>query len=62
MERDHIQKTLDRIKAERNTPQALVDMFDALASLPPGLTTTQKIDRFDKIISETLKRLERRDA
>jgi len=62
MERDRLRKNLDKIRAEKNTPQPLIDMFDALASPLPGLTDAEKVARFNKIMSEALKRLERKDA
>jgi hypothetical protein len=50
------------LKRRRETPLPLIEIFDALLSLAPGLSAKQKRKRSDKIMATALKRLEREDA
>jgi hypothetical protein len=49
-------------EGRRETPLPLIEMFDALFSLAPGLSAKQKRKGSDEIIATALKRLERKDA
>jgi hypothetical protein len=55
-------KKLHELKRRRETPLALIEMFDELLSLAPGLSAKQKRKRSDEIMATALKRLERKDA
>ena len=44
------------------TPLPLIEMFDALLSLAPGLSAKKKRKRSLQIMATALKRLEREDA
>ena len=59
---DELAKELHELKRRNQTPIPLIEMFDALLSLDPGLSAKQKRKRFDKIMAVTLERLERKDA
>ena len=59
---DELAKELHELKRRNQTPIALIEMFEALLSLDPRLTTKQKRRIFDKIIAAALERLERKDA
>jgi hypothetical protein len=55
-------KELHELKRRRETPLPLIEMFDELLSLAPGLSAKQKRERSDEIMATALKRLERKDA
>jgi hypothetical protein len=55
-------KELHELKRRRETPLPLIEMFDELLSLAPGLSAKQKRKRSDEIMATALKRLERKDA
>jgi hypothetical protein len=60
---DHqLAKELHELKRRRETPLPLIEMFDALLSLAPGLSAKQKRKRSEEIMATALKRLERKDA
>jgi hypothetical protein len=59
---DELAKELHELKRRNQTPIALIEMFEALLSLDPRLSTKQKRRRFDKIMATALERLERKDA
>jgi len=50
------------LKRCRETPLPLIEMFDELLSLAPGLSAKQKRKRSDEIMATALQRLERKDA
>ena len=55
-------KKLHELKRRRETPLPLIEMFDALLSLAPGLSVKQRRKRSDEIMATALQRLERKDA
>jgi hypothetical protein len=57
-----LRRKLHELKRRRETPLPLIEMFDELLSLAPGLTAKQKRKRSDEIMATALKRLERKDA
>jgi hypothetical protein len=59
---DQLAKELHELKRRRETPLPLIEMFDELPSLAPGLSAKQKRKRSDEIMATALKRLERKDA
>jgi hypothetical protein len=59
---DELAKGLHELKRRNQTPIPLIEMFDALLSLDPGLSTKQKRKRSYKIMATALARLERKDA
>jgi hypothetical protein len=59
---NQLAKELHELKRRRETPLPLIEMFDALLSLAPGLSANQKRKRSDEIMATALKRLERKDA
>ena len=59
---DQLAKELHELKRRRDTPLPLIEMFDALLSLAPGLSPKQRRKRADEIMATALKRLERKDA
>ena len=59
---DQLAEQLHELKRRNETPIPLIEMFDALLSLDPGLSAKQKRKSFDKIMAATLERLERKDA
>jgi hypothetical protein len=59
---NQLAKELHEQKRGRETPLTLIEMFDALLSLAPGLSAKQKHKRSDEIMATALKRLERKDA
>jgi hypothetical protein len=59
---NQLAKELHELKRRRETPLPLIEMFDELLSLAPGLSTKQKRKRSDQIMAAALKRLERKDA
>jgi hypothetical protein len=59
---NHLAKELHELKRRRETPLPLIEMFDALLSLAPGLSAKQKRKRSLEIMATALERLERKDA
>ena len=59
---NHLAKELHELKRRRETPLPLIEMFDALLSLTPGLSAKQKRKRSLEIMATALERLERKDA
>jgi hypothetical protein len=59
---DQLAKALHELKRRRETPLPLIEMFDELLSVAPGLSAEQKRRRSDEIMAAALKRLERKDA
>ena len=59
---NQLAKELHELKRRRETPLPLIEMFDELLSLAPGLSAKQKRKRSDEIMAAALKRLERKDA
>jgi hypothetical protein len=57
-----VAKELHELKRRRETPLPLIEMFDELLSLAPGLSAKQKRKRSNEIMAAALKRLERKDA
>ena len=53
---------LHELKRRNETPIPLLEMFDALLSLDPRLTTKQRRKKSYEIMVATLQRLERKDA
>jgi hypothetical protein len=62
MTHDQLAQELHALKRRNETPIALIDMFDALLSLDPGLSAKQKRKKYDEIMATALQRLERKDA
>jgi hypothetical protein len=59
---NQLAKELHELKRRRETPLPLIEMFDELLSLAPGLSGEQKRKQSDEIMATALKRLERKDA
>ena len=59
---DELANELHELKRRNQTPMALIEMFEALLSLDPGLSAKQKRKRSYKIMAAALERLERKDA
>ena len=59
---DELVKELHELKRRNQTPLALIEMFDALLSLDPGLRGKQRRKKTRKIMVAALERLERKDA
>jgi hypothetical protein len=59
---DQLAKELHELKRRCEMPLPLIEMFDALLSLAPGLSAKLRRERSDEIIATALKRLERKDA
>jgi hypothetical protein len=59
---DQLAKELHDLKRRRETPLPLIEMFDELLSLAPGLSAKQRRKRSDQIMAAALQRLERKDA
>jgi hypothetical protein len=59
---NQLAKELHELKRRRETPLPLIEMFDELLCLAPGLTPKEKRKRSDEIMAAALKRLERKDA
>ena len=59
---NQLAKELHELKRRRETPLPLIDMFDELISLAPGLSAKQKRKQSDEIMATALKRLKRKDA
>ena len=57
---DQLAKELHELKRRRETPLPLIEMFDQLLSLAPGLSGKQRRKRSDEIT--VLQRLECKDA
>ena len=53
---------LHELKRLNQSPIALIEMFDALLSLDPGLRGKQRRKKTRKIMVAALERLERKDA
>jgi hypothetical protein len=62
MTQNELAKELHELKRRRKTPLPLIEMFDELFSLAPGLSAKQKRKRSGEIMATALKRLERKDA
>jgi hypothetical protein len=62
MRRDDLLKELHELKRRNATPIPLVEMFDALLSLDPGLSAKKKRAMTDEILVKAWLRLERKDA
>jgi hypothetical protein len=59
---DQLAQELHALKRRNQTPLALIEMFDALLSLDPGLSLKQKRKKSREIMATALARLERKDA
>ena len=59
---DQLVEQHHELKRRNETPIPLIEMFDALLSLDPGLSAKQKRKRSYKIMATALERLERKDA
>jgi hypothetical protein len=59
---NELAKELHELKRRRETPLPLIEMFDALLSLAPGMSAKQRRKRSDEIMATALQRLERKDA
>jgi hypothetical protein len=59
---DELARELHALKRRNETPLALIEMFDALLSLDPGLSLKQKRKKSREIMATALARLERKDA
>jgi hypothetical protein len=59
---DELARELHRLKRRNETPLALIEMFDALLALDPGLSLKQKRKKSREIMATALARLERKDA
>jgi hypothetical protein len=59
---NQLAKELHELKRRRETPLPLIEMFDALLSLAPGLSAKQQSKRSVGIMATALERLERKDA
>ena len=59
---DELAEELHELKRRNETPIPLIEMFDALLSLDPGLSLKQKRKKSREIMATALARLERRDA
>lgn len=62
MKRDDLLKELHELKRRNATPIPLIEMFDALLSLDPGLSAKEKRAMTDEILVKAWLRLERKDA
>jgi hypothetical protein len=62
MTHNQLAKELRELKRRRETPLPLIEMFDALLSLAPGLSAKQKCKRSLEITATALEQLERNDA
>ena len=62
MKRDDLLKELHELKRRNATPIPLIEMFDALLSLDPGLSAKEKLKMTDEILVKAWLRLERKDA
>ena len=59
---DQLAKEVHELKRRNETPIALIEMFDALLALDPGLSTKQKRKKSQEIMTTALERLDRKDA
>jgi hypothetical protein len=59
---DELAEELHELKRLNETPIPLIEMFDALLSLDPGLSGKQRRKKTRKIMVAALERLERKDA
>jgi len=59
---DELAEELHELKRLNETPIPLIEMFDELLSLDPGLSAKQRRKRTRKIMVAALERLERKDA
>jgi len=59
---DELAEELHELKRRNETPIPLIEMFDALLSLDPGLRGKQRRKKTRKIMVAALERLERKDA
>lgn len=62
MKRSELLKELHELKRRNETPIALIDMFDALFSIDPGLSAEETREMTDEILVKAWLRLERKDA
>jgi hypothetical protein len=62
MKRDDLLKELHELKRRNATPIPLIEMFDAVLSLDPGLSAKEKLEMIDEILVKAWLRLERKDA
>jgi hypothetical protein len=59
---ESFEEMLHKVKRDKNTPQPLIDFFDTLASMPPGLTAQERVRWLNKAARRALERLQRKDA
>jgi hypothetical protein len=59
---DELAEELHELKRRNETPIPLIEMFDALLALDPGLRGKQRRKKTRKIMVAALERLERKDA
>ena len=62
MTRDQLAEELHEMKRGNETPIPLIEMFDALLSIDPGLSARQRRKKSTEIMAAALERLERKDA
>ena len=62
MKHDDLLKELHELKRRNATPIPLIEMFDAVLSLDPGLSAQERLEMIDEILVEAWLRLERKDA
>ena len=62
MKRDDLLKELHELKRRNATPVPLIEMFDTLRSLDPGLSAKEKRAMTDEILVNAWLGLERKDA
>ena len=62
MTHDELAEELQELKRRNETPMPLIEMFDALLSLDPGLRGKQRRKKTRKIMVAALERLECKDA
>ena len=62
MTHDQLAKELHELKRRNETPIPLIEMFDALLSIDPGLSARQRRKKSTEIMAAALERLERKDA
>jgi hypothetical protein len=62
MKHDDLLKELHELKRRNATPIPLIEMFDAVLSLDPGLSAQERLEMIDEILVKAWLRLERKDA
>ena len=62
MKHDDLLKELHELKRRNATPIPLIEMFDAVLSLDPGLSAKEKREMTDEILVKAWLWLERKEA